>query len=418
LGILLGLSRRLDMQLYEVLKKFKPTALKIKDADGNLYIVGGAVRNFIQCKEPHDIDFCVTGISVDTFRELFPEARQQGKQFPVFVIEDCEFAMARTEKKVGVGYNGFEFFADPSVSIEDDLYRRDLTINSVAIEVLTGKVIDPYNGLYDLERQMLNVTSNAFLEDPTRVIRAARFSCEYPDFWRGVSLLKSMNKIKDELKYVQPDQKLSELRKVFASNTPSRFFDTLQVAEVLDEVFKEVYLLIAVPQAHHEDGDCFEHTMRVLDYCRTLTDDPCVLFAALTHDLGKATTPKEMLPAHHDHENRSVEIIDKIDWIPNEWKVYAKIVAGEHMRGHRFTEMKRGKKVTLLEKIHKSSRGLDGFCKVLYADKPTPETMKNIVKMHETYARIYSIKGDDIPKSTPSGKVFGDVLHQKRAESI
>jgi tRNA nucleotidyltransferase (CCA-adding enzyme) len=284
--------------------------------------------------------------------------------------------------------------------------------------VITGKIIDPFNGLFDIQRQMLNATSEAFIEDPTRVLRAARFSGEYPEFWRGISLLKLMKNVKHELKYVQSDQKLSELRKVFESDKPSRFFDTLDVAEVLDEVFPEIHSLIDVPHAHHNDGDAFEHTMRVLDYCRELTGDPVILYAALTHDLGKAATPKEILPAHHDHENRSVEIIESIDWVPNEWKVYAKVVAYDHMRGHRFSEMKRGKRVALLERLHKSSRGLDGFCKVLLADKPTPETMRNIALMQATYAKIYSISGDDLPPTTPNGEAFGKVLHQKRSELI
>lgn len=405
-------------KLNKILTKFRPHALKIKDAGGTLYIVGGAVRRFLMCQSPHDVDFCVCGLTVDTFRELFPEARQQGKQFPVFVVDNCEFAMARTEKKIKPGYHGFEINSDPSVSIEEDLYRRDLTINSIAINVLTGEIIDPYSGLSDLAYCELNNTSDAFLEDPVRAIRAARFSCEYPDYRVRWDLLEAMYELKDEIELITPDHKFSELKKVFNSNAPSRYFKTLYDADILNKVFPEVHALIGVPQAHHNDGYAFEHTMRVLENCRYLTTDPVLLYSALTHDLGKATTPKEMLPAHHDHETRSVEIIDKINWVPNEWKSFAKVFAAEHMRGHRFSEMKRGKRVSLLERIHKSNRGLDGFCKVLYADKPTPETMRNIALMQATYAKIYSISGDDLPETTPKGDTFGKVLHQKRSELI
>ena len=408
----------MEHTMNQILKQFRSHAIKIKDAGGTLYIVGGAVRRFLMCQKPHDIDFCVCGLTVDKFIELFPEARQQGKQFPVFVIDNCEFAMARTEKKVSEGYNGFEINSDPSVTIEDDLYRRDLTINSMAVEVLTGKVIDPYEGSEHLISGIIKPTSEAFKEDPVRVIRAARFMCEYSGSRADPSLIIKMFEVKKELKTISDDHKLSELRKVLASEMPSMYFEVLNLGHALDDVFPEVYALTDVIQAYHNDGDAFEHTMRVLDYCRHLTDDPVILYAALTHDFGKALTPKELLPAHHDHENRSVEIIDKIDWVPNEWKAYAKVVAAEHMRGHRFSEMKRGKRVSLLERLHKSSRGLDGFCKVLLADKPMPETMKTIALMQATYARIYSISGDDLPETTPKGEVFGKVLHQKRSELI
>lgn len=400
-----------------VLKHFRPHATKIKESGGTLYIVGGAVRRFLMCQTPADVDFCVTGLSVDQFVELFPDARQQGKQFPVFVIDNCEFAMARTEKKVGVGYNGFEFNSDPSVTIEDDLYRRDLTINSMAIDVLNGVVVDPYSGMDDIYYRILNVTSNAFLEDPVRALRAARFSAEYPEFQTSAGLTYMMRKLKQEMDFITPDHKFSELKKALVSQSPSKYFISLWNAG-LNDVFPEVFALDGIIQSHHGDGDAFQHTMAVLNQCRKLTDDPVILYAALTHDLGKAVTPKDILPAHHDHENRSVEIIDTINWVPNEWKAFAKVVAAEHMRGHRFSEMKRGKRVSLLERIHKSSRGLDGFCKVLYADKPAPETMKNIALMQATYAKIYSISGDDLPESTPKGERFGQVLHQKRSELI
>lgn len=402
----------------KILTKFQPHALKIKDAGGTLYIVGGAVRRFLMCQNPHDVDFCVCGITVGKFRELFPEARQQGKQFPVFIIDDCEFAMARTEKKIGTGYNGFEINSSPLVTIEEDLYRRDLTINSIAVDVLTGKIIDPYRGLDDLQRGVISPTSNHFKDDPVRVIRAARFACQYPNYSLKYTLYKMMNELKEEMHLITPDHKLSELKKVFECVCPSLYFYKLMTADVLDVTYPEIYTLCGVVQAHHTDGDAFNHTMRVLDACRQLTDDPVVLYAALTHDLGKAVTPKEILPAHYDHENRSVEIIDTVNWIPNEWKAYAKVVAYDHMRGHRFSEMKRGKCVALLERLHRSSRGLEGFCKVLLADKPTLETMKNIALMQATYAKIYSISGDDLPDTTPQGEAFGKVLHQKRSELI
>lgn len=408
------------MKLHEVLKKFQPIARQIQCERGTLYIVGGAVRSFIQCKEPYDVDFCVTGIAVEDFRKMFPEARQQGKQFPVFVIDDCEFALARVDRKVSEGYNGFTIFADPSVTIEDDLDRRDLKINSIAIEVLTGKIIDPWGGLFCLWKNILDPTSDAFLEDPVRSLRAARFAAEYPEYQVTLELYNMITRSKHELHLIQPDHKLKELKRALESPQPGRCFDMLLGANVLDVVFPEVNILNHVDQnfIYHPEGNVYNHTMDALNRCAKLTNDPVILFAVLCHDFGKATTPKDILPHHNDHESRSIEIIDKIDWVPNEWKAFAKVFANDHMRAHRFSEMHRGKKVSMLDRIKKSSRGLDGFCKCMLADRYAPDTMKNIALMHSTYAKIYSISGDDLPETTPKGKQFGEVLHQVRSELI
>lgn len=405
--------------MYKILKQFRPHALKISEAGGRLYIVGGAVRDHLMQLPNHDVDFCVTGLIVDQFIELFPDTRQQGKAFPVFVIDDCEFAFARTEKKTGPGYNGFQIDAVPCITIEEDLLRRDLTINSMAIDVLTGNIIDPYNGMKDIEDGRLHPTSEAFKEDPVRALRAARFYAQFPGFYMSDKLNEMIVAINEELKYVTPDHKFSELKKAFNTRHPSWYLSALAGNDSLKEVFTEVYNLIGIPQAHHNDGDAFDHTMIALHRMRQLTDDPVLLYVALTHDLGKALTPKEILPAHHDHENRSVEIINTIDWVPKEWTKLAVAYAYDHMRGHVYKQMKRGKRVKMLERIHKTSRGIDGFCKLLWADKPVVETMINITAIQADYAKIYSITGNDILNTAvPSGETFGQVLHQKRTEVL
>jgi tRNA nucleotidyltransferase (CCA-adding enzyme) len=407
------------MQLHEVFKEFRPVAQRIKDAGGNLYIVGGAVRDYLMVKnEPHDIDFCVTGIDAYTFQKLFPTARPQGKAFPVFSLGGCEFAMARIERKSGHGYTGFEVMSCPSVTITEDLERRDLTINSIAIDMLTGKLIDPYNGLDALEIKRIIHTSEAFKEDPVRVLRTARFASQYPDFYVAVETWDMLRELKPEMKYITPEQKFTELKKALCSKAPDRYFTVLLKSNTLEDIYPEVNALRRIPQNHHTDGDAYMHTMRTLIECRKHTDDPVLLYAALSHDFGKATTPEDVLPSHKEHEKRSVQIIDGIDWIPNEWKKYAKFFAENHMKGHKIHEMRKGTMVDLLEAIQNSSRGIKGFSILLFADRPAPDTMQNIIRLNYAYERAYSISGDDMPENTPQGPEFAKFLRDKRCGLI
>jgi tRNA nucleotidyltransferase (CCA-adding enzyme) len=401
----------------EIMRKFRPHALKIKELGGTLYIVGGAVRDTMLLRKVHDFDFCVTGLTISDFVNIFPTARIQGKSFPVFVLDGCEVALARTERKCGIGYKGFEINANPEVTIEEDLGRRDLSINAMAAEVLHGTLIDPYGGAKDLEHRNIRPTSVAFIEDPVRVLRAARFAAEL-DFGVSTWVMVYSHDLKPELHTINDNMKFTEMKKALMGIAPHRYFEVLRLAGVLDVVFPELSNLEGVPQAHHEDGDAYEHTMAVLTKCRELTSDPVLLYAAITHDLGKGTTPVEAWPTHHDHENRSVELVDQIDWVPNEYKSFARAFAYDHMRAHRYQEMRRGRKVSLLERISKSNRGIDGFCTVLLADKPTEETMKTIIKMKADYAKIMTVTGNDVPVSTPKDERFGQVLHQLRSEKI
>lgn len=401
----------------EILTQFRPHAEMIKEAGGNLYIVGGAVREFLMCRTPHDVDFCVTGIEVDKFRKMFPQARQQGKAFPVFVVDGCEFAMARTERKNGTGYSGFDVFADPTVTIEEDLLRRDLTINSMAIDVLYGTLIDPYGGANALVTGVLRNTSNAFTEDPVRVLRVARIAAE-TDYTVSLPLITLMQGMKNELRTIDDCRKFKEYRRALMGKYPDKFFIVLRAAGVLDVVFPEFDALYGVQHRNHTDGDVAQHTLRVIRKCRELTENPMTINAAVCHDFGKATTPEDILPAHHDHENRSAEIIRSLTWMPNSWIKYAALVAEEHMRGKMFSEMKRGKKIDLLSKFCTSVCSLSEFCTVLYADRPAEDTLRNIANIHASYARAFSVSGNDLPSTTPSGEAFGAALHQLRCDQL
>lgn len=242
-------------------------AKKIKQAGGSLYLVGGAVRDkFIQqncdiknkitsniCNEnqeknfnkiqTHDEDYCVTGLSQEQFQNLFPEAKIQGKNFPVFIINKKEIALARTEQKIGKGHKNFSFNTNPKITIEEDLARRDLTINSIAQEILTGKIIDPFNGQEDIKNKILRKTTKAFDEDPLRVYRTARFAATL-DFTVEPNTLEAMTKLKQELLTLSKERVFVEFKKALESNKPSIFFEILKKADVLEEHFLEIAMLI------------------------------------------------------------------------------------------------------------------------------------------------------------------------------
>jgi tRNA nucleotidyltransferase (CCA-adding enzyme) len=257
---------------------------------GRLFLVGGAVRDKVLGKRPKDLDFVITGVKL----EDVPFDKVAGKDFPVFLVEVdgqmVEVAMARTEKKVVQGYHGFEFYTDPSITIEEDLRRRDLTINAMAVDVVTGELIDPFGGQADLKAKVLRHTSEAFVEDPLRVYRVARFAAQL-GFEVAPETKTLMLRLKDELQALTPERVWEELRKALVAKHPDRFFRVLD--GLLDVHFPEVEAL-KVPDKH--DGSAFEHTMRILPKGRNLQER----FALLVHDLGKGLSPNP--PVHHGHQ--------------------------------------------------------------------------------------------------------------------
>ena len=258
-------------------------ANKIKEAGGRLYLVGGAVRDEILGKEVHDEDYCVTGIK--DFQKLFPKAYIRGKDFAVFDINGKEFAMARTETKQGKGHKEFEIETNPSITIEQDLARRDITINSIAKDVLTQEIIDPFNGQKDIRNKIIKATSKSFNEDPLRVYRVARFSAQL-GFSVEKETIKMMNDLKDELGNLSKERVFSEFRKALETDKPSIFFEVLKQADVLDIHFKEIKDLIGAeqPEKYHPEGDAYNHTMLVLDKSAELTPKVEIRFSALVHD--------------------------------------------------------------------------------------------------------------------------------------
>lgn len=345
----------------------------IKENSGTLYLVGGAVRDEIMNRKVHDEDYCITGIEKEAFEKLFPNAYKRGKSFGVYDIENKEFALARKDKKIGKGHKEFEVQNGKNITIEEDLARRDITINSIAKEVLTGKIIDPYGGIEDIQNKIIRATTDSFIEDPLRVYRVARFASQL-NFAVEENTIKMMKKIKEELKTLSPERVFTELRKALKSDKPSVFFEVLKKANVLDVHFKEIYDLIGQiqPVEYHPEGDSYNHTMIVVDKSAILTDNVEIRFSALVHDLGKGITPKEMLPHHYGHDKNGVKLVENLGnrlKIPNSWIKYGKVSAKEHMLGGIFNRMTPKKQVDFITRVNKSLLGLDGLKIVVICDR-------------------------------------------------
>ncbi|MBQ9279971.1 MAG: HD domain-containing protein [Clostridia bacterium] len=398
--------------------RFYEIAEKVAKNNGRMYLVGGAVRDAQLGKEPHDMDFCVTGLSTEEFMELFDAPRIQGKSFPVFIIDGCEFALARKERKIGAKHTDFEVQTDKAITIEEDLARRDLTINSMAMDVLTGKLVDPFHGLQDLKEKKIRMTTEAYSEDPLRVYRTARFAAKF-GFDVEEHTLKTMESMREELVNLPNERVTAEFRKALMTEHPSMFFDTLRKANILDVHFPEVANLIGVeqPVLYHPEGDAYVHTLEVLDRAVQATPSgirfkgrvsdvsaklslqkpspqkaeasvvqgdnakhtrfqlkrldeshgdknardeqrEMIRFCALVHDFGKAATPREEWPHHYNHEENGVPIIQefckRMNGIPKKFEKAGKLTSMLHMKAGRYDNLKPATKVKIFSEIEQS----------------------------------------------------------------
>lgn len=351
----------------------KIIAKKIFEAGGRLYLVGGAVRDIILGLTPKDYDYSVTGLSEEEFKVLFPEAFLRGKDFPVFDLDGIEFALARKERKIAPGHNGFSIETSKDLTIEDDLSRRDITINSIAIDVLTDEIIDPFNGKEDCNNKIIRATSNAFLEDPLRVYRVARFAAQY-DFDIDDGTYELMKSLKNELSTLSVERVFVEFRKALLSMNPEIFFLILRKAECLDVHFSEISKQIGIeqPLKYHPEGDVFNHTMEVLERAVKETSNELYRFAALVHDFGKIATPKEILPHHYNHENNGDQLVrdfcNRLK-MPTNYKKVGITSCREHMKAGKFYDLKPATKVDFLSKNSKTILGLKGLEIVANCDK-------------------------------------------------
>lgn len=316
------------------------------------YKVGGAVRDELLDYPWHDTDWVVTGSSPeDMLKQGYTPV---GKDFPVFLHPKTkeEYALARTERKSALGYQGFTFNTNPNITIEEDLSRRDLTINAIAQDK-QGLLVDPYNGQADIHNRVLRHVSDAFQEDPVRVLRLARFKARYHHLGFSIAdetkaLIKTM-KDSGELNALVPERVWQEMRKALAERHPEQFFYALKECQVLDTLFPHIFNLFGVPQTakYHPEIDTGVHVLMALHKTVELNFDSETLldtqFAVLMHDLGKAITPADILPSHHGHEQKGLKLVKAFcqQWrIPKETARIAQLTCQYHTHIHRALELK------------------------------------------------------------------------------
>ncbi|MEG0316860.1 MAG: multifunctional CCA addition/repair protein, partial [Comamonas sp.] len=310
-----------------------------------IYKVGGAVRDRLLQRPFHDTDWVVVGATPQemTARGFTPV----GRDFPVFLHPKTheEYALARTERKSGMGYRGFVVHTSPDVTLEEDLARRDLTVNAIAAPAdWTGveAVFDPYNGQADLQAKVLRHVTDAFREDPVRILRVARFAARFHDFSVAPETLQLMREMVQagEADHLVPERVWQEISRGLMAAQPSRMFEVLRACGALKVLLPELDRLWGVPQRaeYHPEVDSGVHAMMVMDTAAQLDAPLTVRFACLCHDFGKGTTPADMLPRHIGHEQRSAQLLKGVcdRWrVPNDCKELADLVAREHGNIHR-----------------------------------------------------------------------------------
>ncbi|MYB35581.1 MAG: multifunctional CCA addition/repair protein [Gammaproteobacteria bacterium] len=326
-----------------------------------VYLVGGAVRDRLMgMNVESDRDWMVAGSTPEQMVEL--GFRPIGSEFPVFLHPDTheEYALARTERKTGRGYHGFTFNCDPQVSVEQDLGRRDLTMNAMAMDE-KGNLIDPFGGATDIDNRIIRHVSEAFREDPVRILRAARFAARFHG--RGFSVAEQtlimMSEMVDngEVDALVPERVWQELSNALAGPNIAEFILTLKRCKALKSLLPEIDRLFGIPQTakYHPEIDTGIHVLMCLDAVEGITDDPMTRFAVLVHDLGKAETPTDILPSHHEHEINGLEPIaglcERLK-VPNNYRQFALMVCRHHLEAHRIARMKPGKVLNILEKLN------------------------------------------------------------------
>ncbi len=396
------------------------------------YLVGGAVRDELLGLPPRERDWCVVGATPEEMVDL--GYRPVGRNFPVFLHPETseEYALARTERKTGTGYHGFVFNASPDVTIEEDLGRRDLTINAIAKDP-EGGLIDPYGGVKDIKNRVLRHVSDAFVEDPVRILRAAKFAARFHSlgFRLADETVELMRDIvaAGEADALVPDRVWREAESALAGTSVPVFFETLRDCGALAVVFPEIDALFGVPQPErwHPEIDTGVHVLMVLEQATRLSKDVDVRFAALVHDLGKATTDKKALPRHPGHEKRSLKIIRRMCErlpVPNRCRDLALIAAEFHTHCHRAFELRDTTMLKVLERAD-AFRRPERFEKFLLACEADARGRKGLedrdyVQADLMRAAFRAAAGVDAAaiaaQATP--ETIADAVRRSRAEAI
>ncbi|ANB01285.1 multifunctional CCA addition/repair protein [Ectothiorhodospira sp. BSL-9] len=397
------------------------------------FLVGGALRDELLGLPVKERDWVVVG---GTVQEMLDQGfTQVGRDFPVFLHPRTheEHALARTERNTGPGYHGFEVHASPEVTLDEDLARRDLTINAMARDA-QGHLIDPFNGQADLQERWLRHVSPAFVEDPVRVLRVARFAARLcPLGFRVADETRSlMQRMVDEgeLDALVPERVWQETEKALKAPAPSAFFQVLRDCGALAVLFPELEALYGVPQPprYHPEIDTGVHVFMVLDQATRLSEDPLVRFAALTHDLGKGNTPREILPSHRGHEERGVVLIEALCdrfRIPNRYRELARLVARYHGLVHRVFELRPQTLARTLEGLdaYRRPERLESVLLACEADyrgrtgfEARPYPQADYVRRAQ--ARCAAIQARELVEQGLKGPAIAEALQQQRIQAL
>ena len=397
-----------------------------------IYEVGGAVRDALMGLPIQDRDWVVVGASKDDLLRL--GYRPIGKDFPVFLHAKTreQYALARTEQKTGPGYHGFSFDTSKTVSLEEDLARRDLTVNAMARDE-SGHIIDPYGGQLDLERKVLRHVSDAFIEDPLRVLRVARFSARFAQLGFSVApeTTEMMKKIAEtgELDELRPERVWQETNKALVETSPQQYFLVLRDCGALARVFPELEALFGVPQPArwHPEIDTGIHVMMALKIAAELSDKAEIRFAVLAHDLGKGTTPKKLLPGHRGHEERSLKVLASLCArlpVPKNYQALAEAVARYHGLIHKASSLRPNtlhKIIVAVDGIRRPER-FEDFLIACEADARGRKGLEEqaypqaeILKCALHAARTVRVEETE---NSAKGKALGELIRQKQIEAI
>ena len=397
------------------------------------YTVGGFVRDKLLGIPSKDKDWVVVGATPEQMLEQGYTA--VGKDFPVFLHPETkeEYALARTERKTAVGYTGFSFNTDVNVTLEDDLARRDLTINAIAQDE-NGNIIDPYNGKHDLEARILRHVSPAFIEDPLRVLRVARFAARFAHLGfriadETISLMQEIA-ASGELESLVAERVWQELHSTLLTQNPEVFFEVLRETNALKILFPEIDRLFGVPQPeqHHPEIDTGIHTLMVLQQAVKLSNDTDVRFAALVHDLGKGLTPEKEWPKHINHETRGIEPVKQLCdrfRVPKVFRELALIVTEYHLIYHRVEELKPATVIKYLQ-LMDAFRRPERFEKFLLACEADSRGRTGLedkdYRQPELFRQYFTAANEvdysELKEQGLQGKEFADALVELRVKAV
>ncbi|MDN3651963.1 multifunctional CCA addition/repair protein [Thalassotalea ponticola] len=407
--------------------------LDSNDLAEHTYLVGGAVRDGLLNRPIHERDYLVVGLTREAM--LAHGFKQVGKDFPVFLHPKTkeEYALARTERKQGKGYTGFSCYAEPDVTIEQDLLRRDLTINAMAQDQ-HGHIIDPYNGQADLEKRLLRHVSTAFSEDPLRVLRVARFAARYHylGFTVAPETIELMQQMADngELAHLTPDRIWKEVSSALSEQHPQVFVQVLRQCGALRVIWPSLDALWGVPNPahHHPEVDSGVHTLMVLEQAVKLSDSIAVRFACLCHDLGKGLTDKSQWPRHYGHEKSGIKLVKQVCKafkVPNEVRDLSIKACEFHLHAHRAFELKPSTVLTLFDQLDawRKPQQFEHYLLVCEADAKgrigfEHSDYRQADYLRDAYQQCLTVKAKPFVERGLQGKEIKDAIYQQRLKLI